>query len=140
MRYFILITLLFSGKPMMGQFIEHTEEGFEMMRLYYGGGSFYLDDQQRIALQEWLNGKEDLKQYEILVRSHTDNIGSQEYNMYLSQMRSESVIRALGEIHIAREELRIEDFGENDPTYDNSTLQGRLNNRRVDVILLPPSS
>jgi outer membrane protein OmpA-like peptidoglycan-associated protein len=140
MRPSLLFICVFWATLATSQFIEHTEEGFEMMRVYYGGGSYYLDQTQRKALQEWLSGKENLHQYEILIRSHTDNIGSREYNMYLSQMRNESVIKALSEIDIAREEIRIEDYGEDNPTFDNTTLAGRLNNRRVDVILLPPSS
>jgi outer membrane protein OmpA-like peptidoglycan-associated protein len=140
MRLIIFFICTILSLPIEGQFIERTEEGYEVMRVYYGGGSYYLDQTQRNALLEWLANKEDLREYEILVRSHTDNIGSQAYNLYLSQMRSESVVHALNEVHIAREEIRIEDFGEDDPAYDNETLQGRLNNRRVDVILVPPSS
>lgn len=138
----IILTLFFLSRclPLAGQFIEESPEGYEMMRVYYGGGSYYLDQQQRQALQEWLNSKEDLHEYEILVRSHTDNIGSHAYNLYLSQMRSESVLHALEEIHIPREEVRVEDFGEEHPTFDNTTLEGRLSNRRVDVILVPLSS
>jgi OOP family OmpA-OmpF porin len=140
MRIFLLSIYVMLSGSVSGQFIEYTEEGYEMLRIYYGGGSYYIDQTQRQALQEWLSSKEHLHTYEILVRSHTDNIGSQAYNLYLSQMRSESVIRALGEIHIAREEIRTEDYGEDHPTFDNISLQGRLNNRRVDVILIPPSS
>ena len=139
MRFGVFIVYMLISVQTVAQFIEHTEEGYEMMRVYYGGGSYYLDQQQRKALQEWLSSTENLHEYEILLQSHTDNIGSHAYNLFLSQMRSESVIEALGEIHIAREEIRIEDFGEDAPTFDNNTWQGRLNNRRVDVILVPPS-
>ncbi len=140
MRIGILIVFVWLTTPLTAQFIELTEDGYEIMRVYYGGGSFFLDEMQRKSLQEWLSTKEKLKEYEILVQSHTDNIGSHDYNLYLSQMRSESVIEALNEINIAREEIRIQDFGEEDPLFDNKILQGRLNNRRVDIILIPPSS
>ena len=75
-----------------------------------------------------------------MLHSHTDNIGTLSYNQYLSQMRSGEVLHALEEIMIPRDEVRVQDFGELNPLFDNNTLNGRLNNRRVDVILAPPSN
>jgi len=140
MRLALVILYVLLSLTATSQFIERTDDGYEMMRVFFGGGSDYLDQTQRQALQTWLKDKEDLHTYEILLRSHTDSIGSRPYNLYLSHMRSESVIRALEGIDIARELIRVEDFGEDYPTFDNNTLHGRLSNRRVDVILVPPSS
>ena len=122
------------------QIVDRTAEGYEIMSVYFAGGSYYLDQSQKKPLQEWLQGKEDLHEYEIMLQSHTDNIGSLAYNQYLSEMRSESVLVALEEIMISRKDVRVQDFGELNPHFDNNSLQGRLNNRRVDIILMPPSS
>jgi outer membrane protein OmpA-like peptidoglycan-associated protein len=138
-RVFLLfITII----PMVAfaQEIEITPEGHEIMSVFFAGGSYYLDQNQKVSLQDWLKGKLNLHEYEILLQSHTDNIGSVTYNQYLSQMRSESVLQALEEIMISRDDVRTQDFGELAPQFDNNQLQGRLNNRRVDIILVPPSS
>jgi outer membrane protein OmpA-like peptidoglycan-associated protein len=117
-----------------------TPDGEEIMSVYFAGGSYYLDDSQKKSVHEWLLGKENLNEYEIHLHSHTDNIGSLMYNQYLSEMRSESVLHALGEIMIHRDDVIVKDYGEQNPMFDNNSLQGRLNNRRVDIILVPPST
>lgn len=137
--YLILVLLLihFHGKS---QDFRVTPEGQEIMSIFFEGGSYGLDEIQKRAMLDWLSNKPNLHEFEILLHSHTDNIGSLSYNQYLSRMRSEIVIQSLEEILILREDIKVKDFGELDPLFDNQTLQGRLNNRRVDIILIPPSS
>ena len=136
-----LIWCLFLTTSRLGaQFVERTAEGYEIMSVFYAGGSYYLDHPQKKAVHDWLQAKENLHEYEIMLQSHTDNIGSLVYNQYLSEMRSESVLVILEEIMISRKDVRVQDFGELNPHFDNNSLQGRLNNRRVDIILMPPSS
>ena len=113
---------------------------FESKSIFFGGGNWYVDPQQRQELLQWIDGIPNLHEYEIVIHSHTDNIGSKEYNTWLSQMRSESVFKILEGHDIPTEWLFIRDFGEDNPVFDNDTWEGRLNNRRVDVILVPPST
>jgi outer membrane protein OmpA-like peptidoglycan-associated protein len=134
---YVLLLLPLTAKC---QDITITPEGMEIMSVYFAGGSYYIDDAQKRKVHDWLNGKEDLHEYEIMLHSHTDNIGTLSYNQFLSKMRSEETLRALEEIMIPREDVRVQDFGELNPLFDNTTLNGRLNNRRVDIILAPPSS
>ena len=104
--------------------------------VYFGGGSFYVDYDQMEELQQFLDSIPNLQNYLITVHSHTDNIGGVEYNEWLSEMRSESVIEVLIEHEkLEREMIEIQDFGLFNPIYDNSTWQGRRMNRRVDIIL-----
>ena len=134
--------LVFLGGSFLAhaQDIEVTPEGHEIMRVYFAGGSYFLDNGQRKDLHDWLLGKNNLHEFDIYLQSHTDHIGSLEYNQFLSRSRSQEVLMALEQISIPKEEVRIKDFGETDPDYDNATWQGRLLNRRVDIILVPPSS
>ena len=124
----------------LSQNIMITPDGQEYMSIFFAGGSYAVDPQQKQELHEWLNQKENLHEYNIVLHSHTDNIGSVSYNQFLSSMRSETVILSLEEIMINRDEIQVKDFGELNPLFDNGTLQGRLSNRRVDIILMPPSS
>lgn len=69
------------------------------------------------------------------MHSHTDNIGGKEYNEWLSEMRSDSVVEELLTFEgIKNTAIEIKDFGLFNPVYDNSTFEGRRMNRRVDVI------
>ena len=105
--------------------------------IYFGGGSYYIDRYQKLELKEFINSFENIDNYKITVHSYTDDIGSDEYNQMLSEMRGGMTIRELVENGVVREQIEIHDFGEFNPVYDNSTMEGRLRNRRVDVILWP---
>ena len=105
--------------------------------IYFGGGSFYIDEGQIQDFKDWLNQFPTLEGYEISVHGHTDNIGSKSYNDWLSQMRTEGVIELLAKHGFDVGAISIEDFGELNPIYDNSTHEGRLKNRRADVIIKP---
>lgn len=63
--------------------------------IFFGGGNYYIDHQQIQELNIWLDGFPGLEGYDILIHSHTDDIGSLDYNQKLSQMRTQAVIRVL---------------------------------------------
>jgi len=105
--------------------------------IYFGGGSYYIDQNQFLELKKFIESFPSIEQYTITVHSHTDNIGSPEYNQMLSEMRSAMSVRKLIELKVPEEIISIHDFGEFNPIYDNSTYQGRIRNRRVDIILWP---
>lgn len=103
--------------------------------IYFGGGSYYVDPQQEELLNTFIQETDNLEMYQIEVHGHTDNIGSVSFNQYLSEMRSGEVIYYLELLNIARETIIKYDHGEMDPLYDNDLWQGKLHNRRVDIIL-----
>lgn len=71
------------------------------------------------------------------IQGHTDDVGTDEYNMKLSQQRAESVREYLVVTHeIEPERLIAVGFGERQPVADNSTEDGRAKNRRVDFVIL----
>ena len=129
-----LLCLLFSTLSVTAQ-----EEGpaYYIKSIFFGGGSYYIDEQQVKELYEFIDEIPDIENMEILIQSHTDNIGSIEYNQWLSQMRSQSTFQKLLEKGLKSEMMLIEDFGEQNPYFDNATWEGKLNNRRVDVIIRP---
>jgi outer membrane protein OmpA-like peptidoglycan-associated protein len=105
--------------------------------IYFGGGSYYISQDQRISITEFLNNIPHGEQYSISIHSHTDNIGGVEFNNWLSQMRSHSAMEELLLNSIKPEMIEIRDFGLHNPVYDNSTWEGKLKNRRVDIFLWP---
>lgn len=105
--------------------------------IYFGGGSYYIDSYQRQELKTFLASFPNIEDYTITIHSHTDDIGTIEYNQMLSEMRSSMSIRQLLENNIPRDIITIQDFGEFNAIYDNSTYEGRIRNRRVDIILWP---
>ena len=139
MKSFLAIFLLLVCASLSAQ-VEADKPEFETKSIFFGGGNWYVDPQQQQELFDWIDAVPDLHEYEIVIHSHTDNIGSKEYNAWLSQMRSESVFQILEQHEIPAEWLFIRDYGEDHPDFSNDSYMGRLNNRRVDVVLIPPSS
>ena len=107
--------------------------------IFFGGGSYYVDEIQIEELYDWLDSIPNLlEKYEIHLISHTDPIGGKEYNEWLSKMRSEAVERIiLNRGDITERKISIKDWGLNNPVYSNQSYEGMQMNRRVDVILYP---
>lgn len=115
-----------------------AQEGPEhQISIYFRGGSSYISDDQKLDITQFLNNIPHVEQYSITIHSHTDNIGGVEFNNWLSQMRSNSAMEELLINNIKHEMIEIKDFGLHNPVYDNSTWEGKLKNRRVDILLWP---
>jgi outer membrane protein OmpA-like peptidoglycan-associated protein len=137
MKAFTTVCILFFTVLVMGQALP---DSYHIKSIFFGGGSDYIDPGQKQELLDWIDGFPNLQEYDIIIHSHTDNIGSIEYNNWLSRLRSESVYQLLKSHNIPEDWMQIRDFGEFNPDYNNENFYGRIRNRRVDVILVPPSS
>lgn len=67
------------------------------------------------------------------VLGHTDNVGTAERNLKLSQERAEAVMRYLVSKGVKAESLTARGLGEAQPIADNKTEAGRAQNRRVEL-------
>lgn len=72
------------------------------------------------------------KKMVIEIGGHTDNQGSDEYNMNLSQQRVNSVVSYLTKNGINAKRLTGKGYGESSPVATNDTEEGRELNRRVE--------
>lgn len=68
----------------------------------------------------------------IKVEGHTDWIGSEAYNMKLSQRRADSVVQYLTNKGIPASKLEAVGYGKTRPIATNKTAAGRAQNRRVE--------
>lgn len=73
---------------------------------------------------------------EIEISGHTDNKGTDEYNLNLSQGRCQAVVDYLVSQGIESNRLTPQGYGEGQPIDTNDTDAGRANNRRVEVKVL----
>ncbi|MDC6388403.1 OmpA family protein [Maribacter sp. PR1] len=72
----------------------------------------------------------------ILVEGHTDSAGPDEYNMNLSRQRATSVTDYLTKKGIDPSRFTTKWYGENQPVGDNSTVEGKAQNRRVELAIV----
>ena len=77
---------------------------------------------------------QDVKK-KIIVEGHTDAVGSDESNQRLSQQRAEAVRRYLISQGVSAERLQAVGKGEKEPVADDTSPEGRANNRRVEIIV-----
>ncbi len=70
------------------------------------------------------------------IDGHTDNVGSESYNLRLSQARAQAVVDYLVKHGISRDRLVAKGFGESQPVAPNDTPEGRAKNRRVEFKIL----
>ena len=116
--------------------VDETGKPYIVKSIFFRGGSYYIDEEQKIDVLKFLD-EQILENYEIHIHSHTDPIGGKEYNEWLSKMRSMSTYRMLEREGFLMDHIYIKDHDFTNPDFDNSTWEGRLKNRRVDIVLWP---
>lgn len=89
-------------------------------------------DEVASSLQRYPNSLVD-------VMGHTDSTGSDSHNLDLSRRRAESVANYLVSRGVSRARLETVGYGEQYPIADNTTEQGRAQNRRVEIRITPIS-
>lgn len=83
-------------------------------------------DKDMATLKEWGDVK-------VEVAGHTDSVGSDGYNMDLSQRRANTVRDYLISKGIAADRLVAKGYGESQPIASNDSDEGRFKNRRVEL-------
>ncbi|UVE18852.1 OmpA family protein [Pseudomonas sp. LS44] len=72
----------------------------------------------------------------LTVTGHTDSVGSDAYNQKLSERRAQSVTDYLVSSGVSQASiLGVQGAGESQPVADNSTEDGRAQNRRVEILI-----
>ncbi|MDO9387573.1 MAG: OmpA family protein [Thiobacillus sp.] len=84
-------------------------------------------DQDVDAMKAW--GDVDVE-----VAGHTCSIGTEEYNLGLSQRRAEAVRNYLVSKGVSADRLTARGYGESRPVASNATREGRAQNRRVELV------
>jgi outer membrane protein OmpA-like peptidoglycan-associated protein len=71
----------------------------------------------------------------ILIEGHTDSTGTRELNMTLSENRATSVANSLKSSSVTGDRITTAGYGPDQPVADNTTVEGRQANRRVEVAI-----
>jgi len=96
-----------------------------------------LTDEGKATLDQLASKIQGGKGYVLEIQGFTDNTGPEDYNLSLSQRRSESVVRYLAQQHqVPLFRMFILGLGEAKQVEENKTRKGRAANRRVEINLL----
>ena len=73
------------------------------------------------------------------VAGHTDDSGNSAQNKQLSLQRARAVADQLSTAGIERNRVDVDGYGETRPIAGNDTPEGRASNRRVEIVVTPPT-
>jgi outer membrane protein OmpA-like peptidoglycan-associated protein len=104
---------------------------FDFDRLNFASGSATILPESKAQLDNIVAVLKAYPNVNVKVGGYTDDVGSADSNLRLSQRRADAVMQALVSSGIATNRLRAEGYGEKHPVADNSTEQGRARNRRI---------
>lgn len=88
------------------------------------------------VVSEIVKALKEAPELKIAINGYTDNAGSKEHNQKLSESRASSVKEVITKAGIAQERLTSKGFGQENPIADNSTEEGKTQNRRVELVRL----
>lgn len=119
-------------------YLEPIEVGLtvRLKNIYFDFNKTTLKSESFIELNKVVNFLDQNPTVEIEIAGHTDSKGSDEYNVNLSQGRSQAVVDYLASQGIDRVRLTAHGYGEAKPIDTNDTEEGRANNRRVEFTVL----
>ena len=105
-----------------------------LRNIYFEFDSFELREDSELGIMSIVNFLNDNPFVNILLEGHTDNVGSEEYNLILSEKRAESVKNALIERGVSEKRIKAKGCGSTQPLLPNK-LDDELNflNRRVTM-------
>ncbi len=72
----------------------------------------------------------------VLVEGYTDSVGKEDMNLALSLKRADAIKERLVDKEINPQRITTKGYGEQYATADNNTIDGRKQNRRVEILLL----
>lgn len=107
-----------------------------LRNVFFDTGSAELNPESFTELNALKKLLEENADINIQINGHTDNVGSEEDNLVLSENRAKAVSNFLVEKGIAATRLSHKGFGESQPIESNETVEGKQSNRRTEFIVV----
>jgi peptidoglycan-associated lipoprotein len=125
-----------AGKLAEGKLLYETVLTDEKVK--FGFDTSDLSPEAKAAIDEFAAQlKAENQGVYIEIQGHTDSVGSEKYNEELGLLRAESVRRYLSQQHqFPLHRINVISYGETAAVADNSTREGRSQNRRVALVVL----
>lgn len=119
-------------------FLQPIEVGLtvRLKNIYFDFDKTTLKKESFVELNKVVDFLKQNPMVEIEIAGHTDSKGSDEYNLNLSQGRSQSVVDYIISQGISDSRLTAHGYGETKPIDTNDTDDGRANNRRVEFTVI----
>lgn len=106
-----------------------------LKNIFFDSNKFDLKTQSKAELYKLINFLIENPKTQIQISGHTDDVGDDQSNFILSQNRSKAVYKYLVAHGIDAGRLSFKGYGETTPIADNTTEDGRANNRRTEFTI-----
>jgi len=103
--------------------------------ILFATGKSNLSAVSKESLVKFANSLKSTPETDVKIYGHTDNTGSREINVKLSNERAESVAKYLIENGVSGDRLTTEGKAYDEPVASNETAEGRALNRRVEIYI-----
>ena len=110
----------------------------EIVGMGFESGKATLTDSGRAQIHQAVRTLQERPNLRVAVEGHTDSDGSKACNQSLSERRARAVGKQLVAEGITADRVTTRGFGETRPVADNSSLDGRARNRRVEIVVQNP--
>ncbi|MFD1949203.1 OmpA family protein [Sphingomonas arantia] len=127
-----------------GTGVEVTRDGDDLLLnipsgITFDTNSYAIQPQFRTTLDQVAQTLTQYNQTMVDVYGHTDSTGGDQINIPLSENRARSVADYLTTRGVQSARLATRGFGSSQPVASNDTLDGRAQNRRVEIKIVPVS-
>lgn len=114
---------------------ELNEKGFLTFNINFATNSATLGADTRDVIDQIASLLTNDSNLKLRIDGHTDNVGNAASNLQLSANRANAVMKAvIAKVPDAAARLSAKGFGQTKPVADNTTAEGRAQNRRVEVV------
>jgi len=103
--------------------------------ILFSTGKSDLNASSKTALTKFAATLKETPETDITIYGHTDNVGTRDVNIKLSNDRAASVASFLNNSGVAMTRMKTEGKAFDEPVADNSTASGRAQNRRVEIYI-----
>lgn len=103
--------------------------------ILFATGKSDLNSSSKSALLKFAASLKETPETDITIYGHTDNKGSRDMNLTLSNNRAASVAKFLNANGVLNDRMKTEGKAFDEPIADNTTEAGRTQNRRVEIYI-----
>jgi len=134
-RYGFIFNYKYAGPPWSCEKkLEKKEEVISISSsVLFDYNSWTATDKTVDEINKLMSSIADKNPTQITIYGYTDNTGTEAYNLKLSQKRADRILEILQSKLSEKIVFKAVGMGESNPIYDNSTEDGRKNNRRVEI-------
>lgn len=118
--------------------LEKAEEGTTavLQNIFFDVDKYDLKEKSITELQKIERFLKENPDFRVEISGHTDNVGADQYNLQLSQKRAQAVFDYLVSAGIEAHRLSPKGYGSTRPIADNTSEEGRQQNRRIEFKLI----